>query len=346
MSHPSTSNQSSAVAHIAPEQRMLDLARGQLAAQAVHVFASLGVADLLQEGPKSAEEVAAATGAQAGALHRVLRFLTAVDVVVEQADGRFSLTPLGRTLRKRSLSVVRDVTMLMGSRFYAGTVNDLLHMVRTGENAFEHVHGIPFFGHLADHPEDAAAFNACMRSATALGAAAVLAAYDFSRFATIVDVGGGRGAFLTQVLVRNPAARGVLFDAAKELHDLALPATVADRCTRVSGSFFEAVPRGGDLYMLQQILHDWDDAKAVSILRRCREAMTPSARLVLIELAEPEPGASRTDWANADLLMMLLLDGRERTESELSGILAAAGFRLERVVRTRSPFWAIEAVPV
>jgi hypothetical protein len=221
----------------------------------------------------------------------------------------------------------------------------MLHGVRTGADVFRHVHGVGFFEHLAGHPEDATIFNACMSSGSGVRSAAILSTYDFSAFRMIVDVGGGRGALLTQILARNPACRGMLYDSATVLDEARFEAPVAARCEKVPGSFFERVPEGGDLYILQQVLHDWSDNDAVAILRRCRSAMSEGSKLLVIELAAPAEGDSCTEWATADLLMMLLLNGRERNEQELRQILEAAGFALSQVVRTRSPFWIVEATP-
>ncbi|MCE9613940.1 MAG: methyltransferase [Lentisphaerae bacterium] len=325
---------------------MLQLASGHLAAQAIHVFASLGLADILREGDRDAAELARLTACHPANLHRVLRFLTTIGVVTEIESSRFALAPLGQTLCRRPLSVIRDNTLLVASHYYWDAIGAMLHTVQTGDNAFQHVHGQSFFDHLASHSADADVFHAAMTSSSRMGVGAILASYDFSAFRQIVDVAGGQGALLTGILRKHPATRGILYDAAGAQAPGAVDATVADRLSRVSGDFFDHVPGGGDAYLLRRILHDWDDDKAVAILRQCRKAMAPEGKLLIMELAAPETAQAGNDWAAMDVLMMLMLNGRERTAADFEALLSAAGFRLARIVPTRSPYWIIESVPV
>lgn len=334
-----------AAADMPPEIQMLRLASGHVAAQAVYTFAVLGVADILDEGVKTLGELAERSNADPSALRRLLRFLATVDVVTEVDASSYSLTALGRTLRSRPSSAVRDNTLVMGSPCYWSSVGGLLRNVQTGGTACEHLHGITFFEYLAAHPREAAAFDAAMDSASRSAVAAIVAAYDFSGARQIVDVGGGRGALLQAVLAKNPAARGVLFDSQAVIEQAVLGAAAAQRVQKVPGSFFADVPSGGDVYVLRRILHDWSDEKASEILRRCRAAMPAGSKLLVIELAAPGGGHARNDWAGLDLLVMVLMGGRERTEQELAQLLAAAGFHTTRVVATSSPYWIVEAEP-
>ena len=221
----------------------------------------------------------------------------------------------------------------------------MLHAVTTGKNAFRSAHDVSFFEYLEGHPDEAAAFNAAMNSSSKIGIAAILSAYDFSGFDVIVDVAGGQGALLQGILARNLKATGILLDAASVLRSVSVDAAVADRLSKAPGSFFEGVPGGGDLYILRRILHDWNDDKAAEILRQCRQASGPAAKLLIIEAAPPDKGESGNNWAGVDLLMMLLMDGRERTAADFEQLFARSGFKLSRIVRTNSPFWIVEAVP-
>jgi hypothetical protein len=333
-------------ADAAPELQVLRLASGHLAAQAVHVFAALGLAEHLKDGAKSDVELAALTGTRGDGLYRVLRFLGTLGVVAEHEGRRFELGALGRTLRHGAAAVIRDNVLLTVSSAYWTSIGRLLHALKTGENAFESAHGMGYFEFVEAHAEDAAVFNAAMNSSSRLGVSAILAAYDFSDFATVVDVAGGQGGLLQGILRKHLATRGILFDAASVVAGASVDPQIAGRFTATAGSFFDGVPQGGDAYILRRILHDWNDEKALEILRAVRGSIGERAKLLIIEAAAPAEGESGNNWAALDLLMMLMMDGRERTAEELKALLARAGFVLERVVRTRSPMWVLEARPV
>jgi hypothetical protein len=328
-----------------PETQILSLAFGHLRVQVLAEFARLGIADLLRDAPKTAEEIAASVQADTDVLTRILNYLCTLKVVSLVEGRTYSLAPLGRTLCSKPTSALKDNLLLMATPCYWDAIGNLQQSVRTGKNAFTGVHQVSFFEHLSRSPDDANAFNAAMNSSSSLGTSAVVSGYDFSRYQTVVDVAGGRGALLKGILEKHSSVRGVLFDSETVLRDVVPDAALADRLTTIIGSFFDSVPSGGDLYILRRILHNWDDDHAVAILRRCREAMTGSSRLLLVELAAPETDQSSEDWATADLLMMILFNGRERTKADFERILPAAGFRLANIIRSRSPFWFVEADP-
>jgi len=204
---------------------------------------------------------------------------------------------------------------------------------------------------MAQDPDDAALFNAAMVATSRRAGKDLAAAYDFTGVEVVVDVAGGNGALLAAVLRHLPSARGILFDLPAGLlgaAELMGQAGVSDRVKIVEGSFFEAVPMGGDLYMLKSIVHDWDDESAVEILKACRRAMKPTARLILYERFLPEridPSGDSLGTVMSDLHMMVVLGGRERTTAEYGALLAAAGLRLTREVRTESEFYVVEARP-
>jgi len=330
---------------ISPELQMLRLTASHLTAQAIHVFVTLGIPDILRDNPKPSAELAVLTNTDPSVLYRVLRFLGTVDVVSEESDGRFHLTRFGKTLCSRPTSVIHDNTLLVASRYYWAAIGNMLHTVKTGQNAFQQAYGQGYFDRLGDHPEDAAIFNAAMNSSSQLGIAAILAAYDFSNFKDVVDVAGGKGALITGVLKKHLSTRGILFDSAPALDQLEFDRSVAGRLTKARGSFFDTVPSGADAYLMRRILHDWDDENAIKILRVCRNAMRSDSKLLLIELAAGSAKPNH-DWATMDLLMMLVLSGKERTAAEFESILSAAGLSVARIIPTHSPYWIVEATPI
>jgi hypothetical protein len=313
-------------------QRLLS---GYRVSQAIYVAAELGIADRLTDGPKGSDELALATGAHAPSLERVLRFLAGVGLLSEVAPGRFALTPLGAGLRADVPGSLRPMTLLLLGESHWRPWGHLLHSVRTGETAFHHVHGMGLFDYLGQHPDTAAVFHDAMTANTAMSGTAVTSAYDFSGVERLVDVGGGHGLLLATVLWAYPTMRGVLFDvptvaagAAAVLEE----AGVADRCEIVGGNFFEAVAPGGDAYILRQIIHDWNDAKAAAILRNCRSAMRQSGRLLVVERAVGADLREGLPVLHLDLQMLVNVGGLQRTEAEYGALFAEAGFRLTRVV--------------
>ena len=225
---------------------------------------------------------------------------------------------------------------------------NLLDAVRTGQPAFELVHGMPAFDYQVAHADHADAFNRFMAAATGERHVAVATAYDFSGAKVVADVGGGHGRVLGEILRRNPNARGMLFDLPHVIAGcgpVLEAAGVSERVTLVEGSFFEFVPPGADVYFLSQILHDWDDARCATILRNCRAAMSPDARLLISELVVPDRGLP-PEVALMDMQMMVILSGKERTVAEFGALLAAAGLDLVRAHPTSMPSrMIVEAVP-
>ena len=314
---------------------------------ALHVTATLGVADLLAAGPRTAADLARATGTHAGALYRLLRAVASVGVLAEDEAGAFALTDLGQFLRADHPRSVHGNAVWTGHPAPWGTWQHLRHSVETGEPAFRHLHGVDPWEYGEQHPDVGALFDNAMTSLSLQQRDAVAAGYDFAGVRTVVDVGGGHGAQLAAVLAAHPQARGVLFD---QPHVVAgagpvlREAGVEGRSEVVGGSFFEAVPAGGDVYVLSRIIHDWDDAQATAILRTCRGAMGPDARLLLVERVlaprnAPDPGKLM------DLTMLVMLGGRERTAAEFGALYAAAGFRLTRVLPLPAAVSLIEGQP-
>jgi SAM-dependent methyltransferase len=319
--------------------------------QAINTAATLGVADALADGPRRSEDVAGTLGAHPGALHRLLRALVVLGLCTQTADGAFELTPLGACLRTGVRDSVRNWAVLWGSETMWRAWGRFGDCVRTGDSV-PRLEGRGTFDGLAADPESAAAFNQSMVEMTRPLAGAIPMAYDFSGIRTIVDVGGGYGQLLPPILARHPEMRGIVFDL-PHCRDGALrvfaKTRLADRCEFVGGSFFESVPAGADAYILKSVIHDWDDDQSRTILATCRRSMRPDSRLLLVEPVVPERmGTSAFDEmvVSADLNMLVVAGGRERTEAEFRSLLEAAGLRLARVVPTIAMLSVIEALPV
>jgi SAM-dependent methyltransferase len=304
--------------------------------QLLHVAAALRIADALAGAPASAAELAGVVGARSGPLHRVLRGLAAEQVVDELPDGRFALTPLGELLRDGVPGSMRRAAIARGGLYY-GMFKGLLDAVRDGGTAFERVHGETFFEYLAAHPADRAVFQASMVDRSAREAAGVVACCDFTRFRRVVDVGGGPGVLLRAVLAAAPDVEGLLFDRPEVVRDATLPAQ--------GGDFFVAVPEGADAYLLSRVLHDWADEDALRILRTCRRAMAPGSTLLIVDAVLPERAVDDPAAVRMDLLMLALLDGRERTLVEFAALLAAGEFALVTATPTDTGMHVLEAVP-
>jgi len=313
--------------------RVIDLIwPGPFVVQSIHVVARLGIADLLGPEPQTAEELAEAAEVHSPSLKRVLRALTTVGVFFEDADGRFRHTDLSQTLRADHPESVRAWALMLGAHFVWRPAGDLYESVRTGTPGFRRLYDERFFEWTKTRPEDGAVFNAAMTSGSTQRLPALLAAYDFSCFERIVDVGGGHGALLAGLLAVNSKARGVLYDLPNVVAGAeALRAPdIAKRCEIVGGDFFESVPADGDAYILSRVIHDWDDASALKILGNCRRAIRSDGRLLLVEgIAkppnEPDPNKFFDVW---------FIDGGgcERTEAEYRTLLRSGGFALVRVV--------------
>jgi SAM-dependent methyltransferase len=315
---------------------------GPMTAQAVCAAADLGLADLLADGPRTGDELAAATDTHAPTLLRLLRSLVALGVLAQAGPDRFSITAVGSHLREGTPDSVHSFTLLMGVPEWWQAWGDLAGSVRTGEPAFDRVAGMPVFDYLSKNPERGALFGRAMAELTRGMAPGIAAGYDFSSFGTIVDVGGGEGTLLAHILQTTPGLRAVLFDGPTGLEaapGVLAAAGVADRCQIVAGDFFAAVPEGGDAYVVKAIIHDWDDDRAVTILRNCRRAMAPGGRVLIVEKVIPDritPGD--TELLMIDLIMLTLTSGgMERTESDYRDLLAAADLTLTTISEPVTP---------
>jgi hypothetical protein len=333
---------------VPPHAAMMDLITGAWTAQAITAAADLGVADALAKAPLSVDELAAAVDADPDTLGRLLRALISRGIFRRRRDGRYELTPLADTLRSDADVSIGGLARWLGSPEHREHWSHVADAVRTGRAVIPELRGKPAFEYLADEPQLAEIFNHAMTSVSELSIAPVIAAYDFSPYATIVDVGGGHGRLLAAILDATPTARGVLFD---------LPQVVAgaptllreyhahDRVRIVEGSFFERIPGDGDAYVLKNVIHDWPDDDAVHILRNVRTAADAGKRILLVECVIPSHDREFLGkWL--DLEMLIGAGARERTASEYGQLLNRAGFQMARVVETASPFSIVEATAI
>jgi O-methyltransferase/methyltransferase family protein len=316
-------------------EQLLALIRGFRVSQAIYVATRLGIPDLLAEGPRAIGDLAEAAGAHTTSLGRLLMFLASVGVLDKVGPDRFTLTPIAAALRKDVPGSVRSSVLFQLDDSHWRPWGNLLHSVRTGETAFNHVHGKGLFDYLAQNPEVSALFNQGMLGNSPAHAQLIARNYDFAGMKTVIDVGGGRGRLIAEILAEHPHLKGVLFDQPHVLPDartLIGEAGVAQRCEFVGGDFFKNVPAGGDAYILRNIIHDWQDEEAVTILAACRRAMTDGARLVLVERQLPDdPGAAPPVFL-ADLEMLVNVGGRERTTEEYAALFERSGLELARTV--------------
>ncbi len=341
-----------ATADISPSETMFQMVRSFFATRAIYIAAKLGLADLLKGEPKSSEELAQATGTDASALYRLMRALASVGVLAEDNQQRFVLTPLGATLQTDVPGSLRAwVLTQLGEEHYQAW-GQLMHTVRTGQMAFDHVFGMGVWKYRAQHPEQAKIFDESMANLAELYNTAVLASYPFSTIDRLIDVGGGDGSLIIALLRANPAMKGVLFDlphVAENAKKRLANAGLAARCEVVAGDVFVSVPGKGDAYVLSRVVNGFDDDRALSILNNCRRAMTEKSKLLIVQRVLPV----RVNNSNAvqvlvlsDLNQMVISGGCERTEAECRTLLQTAGFGVTKIIPTKSEMTVIECARV
>ena len=331
-----------------PSIELMRLINGYQVSQALYVAATLGVADQLKDGPKPCDALAQASGAHPKSLYRLLRALAAVGVFHETSNKAFSLTPLGVCLTSDASGSRRNYARWIGTPGQWRSWGNLLHSIKSGQSATQFTHGVDAWTYRMRNPEEQAVFNGAMTGNSRSEARAALEAYDFSRFGCVVDIGGGQGLLLKEVLLACPATRGILFDQPQVIasaDQVLASAGLAQRCQITAGSFFESAPGGGDLYVMKAILHDWDDQASIDILRTCRRAMSPAATLVVIERVVGPPNES-PEGKFSDLNMMVQYAALERTREEFHDLLEGGGFEMTEVVPTRSPLSIIVGQPM
>jgi hypothetical protein len=329
-----------------PSEQLMQLTTGYMVSAALYTATKLGIADLLKNGRRPTRDLAAASGTNEDALYRLLRALASVGVFSESSPRTFELTAVAEPLRSDRDDSFRNMVLWMADEFHFHTYPEMLHSVKTGETIVEKVYGDSCFDHLTKDKELGQVFNRAMTMFSKMLTPVVLEAYDFSLLngKTLVDIGGGHGHLLTAILKKYPGIRGVIFDLE---HVLAGTRTrigeqaLAGRCEAAGGDFFVAVPPA-DAYLMKHIIHDWSDEKALTILKNCHRAGHGDVKVILIEaVLTPGNEPSFAKWL--DLEMLLLPGGRERIEEDFAKLFERAGFRLTRVLQTKSPVCVLEA---
>ncbi|MDZ8188391.1 MAG: methyltransferase [Nostoc sp. ChiSLP02] len=321
------------------QAKMFDLISGFWIARSIYLAAQLGIADVFDERPQTIAQLAAATNTEPRSLYRLMRALTSVGIFTEVSDRCFALTSLGATLQSNSPSSMRYFALSqMGYECSLGWSHGL-HSLKTGEIAFDAAAGMSLWDYYARHPQEGQIQSQSMTNVGSESAQAVAASYDFSQFSTIVDVGGAQGSLISAIIQSYPHLKGILFD----LPGVIANVSVDDKIQPVAGNFFESVPSGGDVYLMRWIIHDWNDEKSSLILKNCHQAMPDRGKLLLVENIIP-PGNEPAPAKFIDLLMLVMVGGRERTEAEYRAFLRSNGFELTRIIPTPSMVNIIEAV--
>lgn len=346
--NPALENMPPHLRGLPPEAVMMQMASGYWITQLIYAAAKLGIADVLKDGPKSCEEIASATGTNANSVYRVLRTLAGAGVFAETEHGHFTLTPLAASLRSGVPGSMRAMAIMFGEEQYQAWGN-ILYTLQTGESSFEHMYGVPMFKYFVDNPEPGEIYEEAMTSVSAAEKAEILKSYDFSYIKKLVEVGGGHGSFISSILKANPTMQGILFDQPYVIEgakDFMKAEGVTDRCELVPGNFYESVPSGGDAYSLKHVLHGCSDEQSITILKNCHSAMVEDGKLLIVErIVGSGPDSFLAKFLDVNM-MLLVKGGCERTETEYRNIIEASGFKVNKVVPSKSGASVIESVRV
>lgn len=338
----------SAAPDVPQAAQLMQMIFGFMTSQAISVAAKLGIADLLKDEARSADELAQATGMQARPLYRIMRALASVGIFAEDDTGRFRMTPLAEPLRGDAPDSLRDFSIFLGADWHWRAWGDLSGGAQGGQPAFERIHGQAYFDYLGVNPGPAQVFNDAMTSLSTAASAAVVNAYDFAGINRLVDVGGGHGFLLASILQQYPQMSGVLFDAPSVVEgakDVIDGHGVSERCDAVGGDFFTSVP-AGDACIIKHIIHNWDDERAATILKNCHRSMAENGKLLVVEMVIPEGNAPSLGKLLDLEMLVLFLHAHERTEAEYRTLFERAGFRLTRILPTKSAYSVIEGIRI
>ena len=329
------------------DQMLMQMLAGAWVTQAVATAARFGIPDVLASGPKTVDEIAAKVGANAGATKRLLRMLTGIGVFAPAEGGRYALTELSQRLREDTPGSLKHMFIAETDGVHWRSWEKVADAVRTGLPRPLPVFGTPAFDYYSQHRDEGEQFGRAMANVSGFASQAVLDAYDFSGFKTILDVGGGNGSMVLAILKRYPQLQGIVADLPyieAQARESIQESGMAGRCRFQEADFFQGVPEGADAHVLKFILHDWNDEESLRLLKSCRDAIAPGGRLLVLEVVVPE--GTGPDFSHVmDLNMLVMTGGMERTAKEYESLLARAGFRLTRIVPTASPFSVIEAQP-
>jgi hypothetical protein len=332
-----------------PHVQLMKFIVGKWISKPIYAAAEFGIADILAEGPKTIDELAHLTGTHAPSLYRVMRTLASVGIFAEAEDKRFELTPTAGFLKSGAL---RSVSLMLNSDWNENAWSYFINGVRTGETAFDKAHGMPISRWLEKEPEAAEVLHEANAVKAAGSHRAIIDAYDFSAFETLVDVGGGYGALLMEILDANPSMKGIVVDlptvisaAKRKIETRGL----VDRCKTAACDFLQTepssdkgnIPPGSDAYILSNILHDWPDEECITILKKCAKAMKRTSTLLVVEMII-QPGNEPSIAKLLDMEMMVLSNGRERMREEFKYLFESAGFELSRILPTKESIYIIE----
>lgn len=327
---------------ISPSTQMMQMITGFWTSCCIYNAAKLNVADLLHKEAMSSDQLAEATHTNASSLYRMMRALASVGIFSENEKGEFSNTTLSETLRSDQPGSMKAMAIAQLGDHYPAWGN-LLYSLKTGNTAFEKVEGMNVWKYYETHPEEGLNFMKAMTGSTNAAIQNVIPNYDFSSANTIVDIGGGNGAFLMAVLDKAPQAKGIVFDeeyvvdeTIKKIEEHGF----SKKCSVSAGNFFEAVTAGADLYLMKHVLHDWNDEQSEQILKNCSKAMHENSKILVIEAVIPT-GNTGHPGKFMDINMMAMTGGKERTEAEYASLFANSGLKLERVIYTNSPTLSI-----
>ena len=325
---------------------IMQILNGAHVVSAVSCLAQLGIPDLVEAGPKSAEELASQICADPDALYRLMRATSCIGVLAEGPDGVFSQTPMSAVLCSNANPSLRNMAIMSGREWYVRGWSQLEYCVSSGMQALEQIYAMPTFEYFKKHPEEAQIFNDAMTATSTIDGPAVADAYDFAAISSLVDVGGGHGLLLATILKKYPQMKGTLYDLEHVVSGAAKGPlqAVMDRCTLTSGDMFSSVPTGADAYIMKRIIHDWPDEQCIKILKACRESVNPGGKLLVVD-AVIQPGNDFTPDKFLDLEMLIFPGGRERSEKQFSDLFAAAGWTLNRIIPTAAMGWIVEGIP-
>ena len=329
-----------------PLGAIFQILNGAHVAGAVSCLAQLGIPDLVEDAPKSADELACQIAANPQALYRLMRAIACVGVLSEGPDGKFSQTPMSAVLCSNATPSLRALAIMGGREWHGRGWSHLEYCVRTGKQAMEKIYGAHVFEFMGQHPEEAQIFNDAMTDLSMIDSPAVADAYDFSGIHSIVDIAGGQGLLLATILKRNAHLKGTLYEIPRVVQGAANGPLkpVMSRCTLASGDMFSSVPSGADAYIMKHIIHDWQDDKCVQILKACRKGVNSGGKLLVVDNVI-QPGNDFSSGKFLDLQMLIFPSGSERTEKQFRDLFAASGWQLSRIIPTAAPDSIVEGIP-
>jgi O-methyltransferase domain/Dimerisation domain len=325
---------------------IFQLMNGFHVAGAVSCLALLGIPDLIDAAPKSADELASQIDVDPQALYRLMRATACVGVLSEGPDGKFSQTPMSAILRSDATPSLRAFAIMTGREWHGRGWSHLDYCVRTGKQALEKIYGAHIFEYIKQNPAEGQIFNDAMTQISMIDSPAVADAYNFDGIRSIVDIAGGHGLLLATILKRNPQMCGTLYEMPHVLEGAKTGALkpVMDRCTLASGDMFSSVPAGADAYIMKHIIHDWTDDRCIQILKACRKGVNPGGKLLVVDNVI-HPGNDFSPGKFLDLQMLIFPSGCERTEKQFRALFAAAGWQLNRIIPTAAADCVVEGLP-